>query len=128
MGFEAGWHGATARRTRAARPIAFVLASTNHGNMIVNRNDFAIKQDGGTVGVGFQLLTASKFDANEIRLALLILDLRRRYFGDGVVALDGGGNIGVHTIEWSRHMDGWGQVHSFEAQEMVYYALGSRCL
>lgn len=106
-----------------ARPIAFVLASTNHGNMIVNRNDFAIKQDGGVFGVGFQLLTASQFDLNEIKLALLILDLRRRHFGDGVVAIDGGANVGVHTIEWSRHMYGWGEVHSFEAQEAVYYAL-----
>jgi FkbM family methyltransferase len=106
-----------------ARPIAFVLASTNHGNMIVNRNDFAIKQDGGVFGVGFQLLTASQFDLNEIKLALLILDLRRRHFGDGVVAIDGGANVGVHTIEWARHMYGWGEVHSFEAQEAVYYAL-----
>jgi FkbM family methyltransferase len=106
-----------------ARPIAFVLASTHHGNMIVNRNDFAVSQDGGTFGVGFQLLTASQFDMNEVRLALLLLDLRRRHFGDGVVAIDGGANIGVHTIEWSRHMHGWGQVHSFEAQEVVFYAL-----
>jgi FkbM family methyltransferase len=105
------------------RPIAFVLASTNHGNMIVNRNDFAINPDGGMYGVGFQLLTASQFDLNEIKLALLILDLRRRHFGDGVVAIDGGANVGVHTIEWSRHMYGWGEVHSFEAQEAVYYAL-----
>ncbi|BEU20163.1 FkbM family methyltransferase [Paraburkholderia sp. 22B1P] len=106
-----------------ARPIAFVLAATNHGNMIVNRNDFATNQNGGTFGVGFQLLTASQFDIHEINLARLILDLRRRHFGDGVVAVDGGANIGVHTIEWSRHMHGWGQVHSFEAQEMVFYAL-----
>lgn len=106
-----------------ARPIAYVLASTNHGNMIVNRNDFAFKEDGTTFGVGFQLLTASQFDINEINLARMILDLRRRHFGDGVVAIDGGANIGVHTIEWSRHMYGWGQVHAFEAQEIVFYAL-----
>ncbi|WP_109479331.1 FkbM family methyltransferase [Paraburkholderia sp. C35] len=106
-----------------ARPIAFMLASTNHGNMIVNRNDFAVKPDGSVFGVGFQLLTASQFDAHEIRLALLILDLRRQHFGDGVIAIDGGANIGVHTIEWGRHMYGWGQVHSFEAQEAVFYAL-----
>ncbi|MBN3760180.1 FkbM family methyltransferase [Burkholderia sp. Ac-20365] len=106
-----------------ARPIAFVLASTNHGNMIVNRNDYAINPNGNAFGVGYQLLSTSQFDANEIRLALLILDLRRRHFGDGVVAIDGGANIGVHTIEWSRHMYGWGQVMSFEAQETVYYAL-----
>jgi FkbM family methyltransferase len=106
-----------------ARPIAFVLAATNHGNMIVNRNDYAVNQNGGVFGVGFQLLSASQFDLHEIGLALLLLDLRRRHFGDGVVAIDGGANIGIHTIEWSRHMYGWGQVNAFEAQEMVFYAL-----
>jgi FkbM family methyltransferase len=106
------------------RPIAYVLASTNHGSMIVNRNDFAIASEtGGAFGVGMQLLTASQFDMNEIELALLMLDCRRKHFGDGVIALDGGANIGVHTIEWSRHMHGWGQVLSFEAQEFVFYAL-----
>ncbi|MEX3930532.1 FkbM family methyltransferase [Paraburkholderia phymatum] len=105
------------------RPIAFVLASTNHGSMIVNRNDFATSPTGGSFGVGLQLLTASQFDRNEIELALVMLDCRRKHFGDGVVAIDGGANVGVHTIEWSRHMHGWGQVLSFEAQEIVFYAL-----
>jgi FkbM family methyltransferase len=104
------------------RPIAFVLAASNHGTMIVNRNDRA-EQNNQTFGVGHQILVNGCFDAQEVGFALTLLDLRRRYFGDGLFAIDGGANIGVHTIEWARHMHGWGKVLSFEAQEVVYYAL-----
>jgi FkbM family methyltransferase len=54
---------------------------------------------------------------------LQLLDARKEYFGAGVVALDCGANIGVHTIEWAKHMHGWGTVTAFEAQEKIYYAL-----
>lgn len=104
------------------RPVAYVLAATNHGSMIVNRNDQA--QSGQTVyGVGCQLLLQSAFDPEEVDLALGLLGLRRANFGPGVVAIDGGANIGVHTLEWARHMHGWGRVLAFEAQEYVFYAL-----
>ena len=43
--------------------------------------------------------------------------------GDGVVAVDGGANIGVHTIEWATAMTGWGSVIAIEPQERIYYAL-----
>ncbi|MBC5782893.1 FkbM family methyltransferase [Ramlibacter sp. USB13] len=104
------------------RPIAYVLAATNHGSMIVNRNDHS-GGGGKSFGVGFELLDQSAFDPDEVAGVLEILDVRRRHFGDGLVALDGGANIGVHTIEWARHMFGWGRVLSFEAQEYVFYAL-----
>ncbi|MEO6918281.1 MAG: FkbM family methyltransferase [Collimonas sp.] len=105
------------------RPIAFVLAASNHGSMIVNRNDHHTFSEGGGYGVGYQILSNSSFDAGEIGFALALLTCRRRHFGDGVVAIDGGANIGVHTIEWARHMHGWGRVTAFEAQEVVFYAL-----
>jgi len=105
------------------RPIAFVLAASNHGSMIVNRNDYRMIDATQGYGVGFQILGNSCFDADEVRFALALLDSRRKHFGDGVVAIDGGANIGVHTIEWSRHMHGWGSVTAFEAQEVVFYAL-----
>ncbi len=54
---------------------------------------------------------------------LTVLDLRRKYHGDGVVAIDCGANLGVHTVEWAKHMSGWGVVLAFEAQERIYYAL-----
>ncbi|MEJ6021570.1 FkbM family methyltransferase [Ramlibacter sp. PS4R-6] len=105
------------------RPIAYVLAATNHGTMIVNRNDHYEPRPDATLGVGAQLLWNSAFDPEEVELALGLLGLRRANFGDGVVAIDGGANVGVHTIEWARHMHGWGRVIAFEAQEPVFYAL-----
>jgi FkbM family methyltransferase len=109
--------------SKSPRPAAYVVASSYHGTMIVNRNDRALQEDGNSFGVGAQILSNSAFDPDEVELALMLLTLRHRNFGAGVVALDGGANIGVHTIEWARHMHGWGRVLSFEAQEYVFYAL-----
>jgi FkbM family methyltransferase len=63
------------------------------------------------------------YDAGEVELLINLLDLRRQYFGKGVIALDCGANIGVHTIEFARAMRGWGQVIAIEAQERIFYAL-----
>ena len=40
-----------------------------------------------------------------------------------MIAVDCGANVGVHTIEWAKHMTGWGVVLAIEAQERIYYAL-----
>jgi FkbM family methyltransferase len=105
------------------RPIAFILASTNHGSMLVNRHDYRLTQNGGGYGVGYQLLNTSTFDPQEINFAVKLLMSRKQNFGDGVVAIDCGANVGVHTIEWAQAMHGWGEVIAFEAQERIYYAL-----
>lgn len=105
------------------RPIAFVLAATNHGSMIVNRNDYRMVGPESGIGVGFQLLGKSSYDAHEVSIALSLLEMRRWRFGDGVVAIDGGANVGAHTLEWARHMHGWGRVLAFEAQEWLFNAL-----
>jgi len=105
------------------RPIAFVLTSTNHGSMLVNRFDYHLIQGRGGYGVGYQILNTSAFDPGEIALAVQLLISRKKNFGDGVVAVDCGANIGVHTIEWAQAMYGWGEVLAFEAQERIYYAL-----
>jgi FkbM family methyltransferase len=105
------------------RPIAFVLASTNHGSMLVNRHDYHLTENGGGFGVGHQLLNTSAFDPKEINFAVQLLMGRKHHFGDGVVAIDCGANIGVHTIEWAQAMYGWGEVIAFEAQERIFYAL-----
>ena len=97
-----------------ARPIAFVLASTAHGTMLINRNDYR-PVEGGSYGVGAELFNASRFSAPEIGSVLNLLETRRQLFGPGVVAIDCGANIGVHTIEWARAMHGWGEVLAFEA-------------
>ncbi len=91
--------------------------------MIVNRNDYQMADANQGYGVGFQILESSCFDAEEVGLVLTLLGRRRQHFGEGVVAIDGGANIGVHTVEWARYMHGWGQVLAFEAQEVVFYAL-----
>lgn len=91
--------------------------------MIVNRNDYNVVGTGHVYGVGHQILQQSAHDPSEVAFALELLNRRRQYFGDGVVAIDGGANIGVHAIEWARHMYGWGEVLAFEAQEIVFYAL-----
>jgi FkbM family methyltransferase len=102
--------------------MAFVLSASHHGSLLVNRHDYQLTDDGG-YGVGYQLLNASSFDQDEVELALQMIDARRQRFGHGVVCLDCGANIGVHTIEWARHMHGWGEVIAFEAQERIFYAL-----
>src|SRR5580698_1878846 len=80
------------------RKLAFVLASSNHGTMIVNRLDYHMVESQGGFGVGFQILETASFDPSEVRLAVDLLGLRRKHHGDGVVAIDCGANIGVHAI------------------------------
>ncbi len=105
------------------RKIAFVLAASDHGTMIVNRLDYRMVDQRSGFGVGFQILEGATFDVEEVDTALNLLALRRSYFGDGVTALDCGANIGVHTVEWAKRMSGWGRVIAIEAQERIYYAL-----
>lgn len=105
------------------RKIAFVLASSDHGTMILNRLDYKATGPNTAVGVGIQLLETSSYNPGDLSLILPLIDLRRKYFGDGVVAIDCGANIGVHTIEWAKRMHGWGSVLAIEAQERLFYAL-----
>ncbi len=105
------------------RKIAFVLAASEHGTMIVNRFDYRMVNERQGLGVGFQILENAAYDPSEVDTALNLLAVRRQYFGDGVTALDCGANIGVHTVEWAKRMAGWGQVVAIEAQERVFYAL-----
>ena len=106
------------------RPLPFVLVSSGHGTLIVNRcNDHHMIDEQRGYGVGHQIFQTSYFDPPEVQLATQLLSLRREFFGPGVVAIDGGANIGVHTIEWAKFMHGWGTVIAVEAQERIFYAL-----
>jgi len=105
------------------RKIAFVLAATEHGTMIVNRFDHRMYDETSGFGVGHNILQNSAFEPEEVDMALWLLSLRREHFGDGVVALDCGANIGVHTVEWAKRANGWGQVIAIEAQERVFTRL-----
>src|ERR1700760_469918 len=106
-----------------ARKLAFVLASSKHGTMIVNRLDYRMVNAEQGFGVGLQILETAAFDPDEVKMAIDLLHLRRRHHGDCVVAIDCGANIGVHTVEWANAMTGWRSVLAIEAQERVYYAL-----
>jgi FkbM family methyltransferase len=111
------------RRTNPPRKISFILASTDHGALITSRFDYHQVKENQLYGVGYEILETGSFSSQEVDLVLHLLDLRRQYFGDGVVALDCGANIGVHTVEWAKRMINWGAVIAFEAQERIYYAL-----
>jgi FkbM family methyltransferase len=107
-----------------SRKVAFVTVATHHGTFILNRFDYQFYAPHWTYfGVGFELLDKAVYVPSEIKLSLRILDIRRKHFGDGVVAVDCGANIGVLTVEWAKHMAEWGSVLAIEAQEWVYYAL-----
>ena len=105
------------------RPLGFVLAASDYGPLIVNRFDRFINQDGSGFGVGFEILGTSTYASQEVAMVTGLLGVRRQHFGDGVVAIDCGANIGVHTIEWAKTMTGWGSVIAIEAQERIFYAL-----
>ena len=105
------------------RKIAFVLAASEHGTMIVNHLDYRMRDATDAFGVGFEILRDGAYALHEVDLALWLLSLRRQHYGDGVVAVDCGANIGVHTVEWAKLMNGWGRVIAIEAQERVFYAL-----
>jgi FkbM family methyltransferase len=105
------------------RKAAFVLVSTDHGTMIVNRFDYKMITEDNGFGVGFALLTNSMSEIGEIDTIKQLLTLRQKFFGDGVRVLDVGANIGVHAVSWAKHMSSWGTLLSFEPQEPLYYAL-----
>jgi hypothetical protein len=109
------------------RPLPFVLAATDHGSLIVNRNDYRMIDDNRGYGVGFQLLNYGRFDPKEVAFVLALLRRKRRHAGDGVVAIDCGANIGVHTVEWARAMHGWGRVYAFEAQKKNLLCARRQC-
>jgi FkbM family methyltransferase len=105
------------------RKIAFILGSTDHGALILNRFDYRMVSENEGYGVGFVLLETSTYEPREGVVAMQLLNFRRQHFGDGVVAVDCGANIGVHSVEWARGMTGWGSLIAIEAQERIFYAL-----
>ncbi|RAP23098.1 FkbM family methyltransferase [Candidatus Marinamargulisbacteria bacterium SCGC AG-343-K17] len=108
--------------TYSNKSISFILVSSDQGTMIVNRHDYNMS-NGEAYGVGHQLLNHSSYDYPEVEFTKMLLNYKRKYNGDGVIAIDCGANIGVHTIQWGNLMHNWGTIYSFEAQEKIFYAL-----
>jgi len=104
--------------------VAFVLASTDHGPMIINRVDFSREKDGGTSGVGALLLGTGKYVSDdEMTLHMTMFALLRKHRGIPLTVIDGGANIGVFTLVWAKLLDVWGMILAFEPQDRIYYAL-----
>jgi hypothetical protein len=83
--------------------LAFVLAACNHGTMIVSRFNHRMTGPGQGVGIGFRLFEAGGYNLVEFELALQLIEQRRCFHGDRVVAIDCGAHIAVHAIEWDSH-------------------------
>ena len=74
-------------------------------------------------GVGGEILGCGAYGGLETSLLVAFAHKRRESHGDGVVAIDGGANIGAMTLELGRHMTGWGSVLAIEPQERIFYCL-----
>ena len=101
------------------KDISFILIASDQGTMIVNRNDYNLS-NGEPYGVGYQLLNNSNDDYSEVEFTKMLLNYKRKYNEDGVIAIDCGAPIGVHTIQWGKLMHDWGMAYSFEAQEKIF--------
>ena len=91
--------------------------------MIFSRLDYRMVAPNKGFGLGLQLLEQGAYDPQEVENVKQVLRLRRQHHGDGMVTLDCGANVGVHSVEWAKCMEGWGEVIAVEAQERIFYAL-----
>ena len=73
------------------RRIAFILASTNHGTMILNRFDYRMTEPGKGYGAGFMLLNTSEFDMEEARVVIALLRPDAHHWGDNHSQLQAAG-------------------------------------
>lgn len=102
----------------AARPRYNVVIPTRHGMMIVNRNDHQSLGE-AQFGVGHDLLATGEYMPGELAGLARLLAV----CAPDPVILDIGANIGVHSLFFSEYAGPGGQVHSFEAQRIVFQAL-----
>ena len=80
---------------------------SRHGPMLVNRNDQY---------VGASLRKYGEYSRGES-------DLFRRFLRPGMLVVEAGANIGVHTVELSRLAGPTGSVVAFEPQRIVFQTL-----
>jgi FkbM family methyltransferase len=94
--------------------LPFQVVNSSHGRTIVNINDQYISKE---------IISNGSWEINEVNFLKSILIQSREKYGNGVVALDCGANLGVHTLEFSRLMKDWGYVYSFEPQRQIFHSL-----
>lgn len=102
--------------------LSFGLFSSEHGALILNRNDFHHTSNGGIYGVGWQVMHKGAYDVEEIALVKAELLRLKELRGANLTVLDCGANIGIFSLEMARLLP-QGKVFAFEAQERIFYAL-----
>jgi FkbM family methyltransferase len=96
------------RQVHGLDPAGFnELALCRSGPMLYNKND---------IFVGGSLQAYGEFSASEQMLF-------RQMVREGMLVVEVGANIGAHTVELSRCVGAFGQVHAFEPQRLVFQAL-----
>ena len=93
---------------------AFVAVKSKHGKIVINLNDIYISSE---------IMGNGKWEMDEINFLKSLLTECRNQYGEGVIALDCGANLGVHTLEFSKLMKSWGEVYSFEPQQPIFDAM-----
>src|SRR5258706_13921842 len=108
---------------------AFIITATHFGPMIVNRFDFVFRSNDKIIlGVGGEFLEHNEYMRQQIDACLELIKTRYDKFGEGVVVLDIGANIGAYTIGLSSRMNEWGCILAIEAQERIFYALAGNII
>jgi hypothetical protein len=79
IGTHADWPGMSDRPVLPPRKTAFILTSTDHGTMIVNRFDYKMEDGGAGFGVGFKILNETSYESGEILIGAIVLESRRRH-------------------------------------------------
>ena len=92
----------------------FVKVKSKHGNIIINRNDIYISS---------QIIEKGYWELEEINYLKSVILKSKKHYGDGVVVLDCGSNLGMHSLEFSKLMKNWGTVYSFEPQKPIFDAM-----
>lgn len=105
------------------RSVNFILASTDQGTFIVNRNDYNLDAQNNRYGVGWNLFGHSSWEKETLDLTCRLLTERWKQKKVDMTILDCGANIGIHSVHWARHCYGWGKVKAYEAQPTLFYAL-----
>lgn len=103
--------------------MTFVLTATAHGPMIVNTNDAVATGPDQGYGVSLQLLNRGCYDPVLVGNTVELFKLIHRYRDRQVIALDGGANLGVFTLELARALKRECHVIAVEPQRRIFQAL-----